>query len=95
MNMELNKHAEPRQTSVGKKENASAPMSLIGDAWNFMNIGIEIESTPEVELPQPPCWANCEEHDSDGEVTVTEKVALSKEDRSKASPLEMLQERLL
>ena len=44
-------------------------------------MGTEVESIPEVELSQPPDWTNCEEHDSDGEVTVTELVSLSKEER--------------
>ena len=93
--MEVNEIAEPGQAGVGKERNAATPVSLIGDAWDFMNMGIEVKSNPEVELPQPPGWANCEEHGSDGEVTFTETVALSKEERSKASPLEMLRERLL
>ena len=54
--MELNEHAEPGQTGAGKERNAAAPVSLIGDAWDFLNMGIEVRSTPEVELPQPPGW---------------------------------------
>ena len=54
VNMELTEHAEPGQSGSRKEQKAAAPVSLIGDTWNFVNMGIEVKSTPEVELPQPP-----------------------------------------
>ena len=65
-------------------------MNLIGGAWDFMNMGMEVKSNPEVEIPQPLGWANCEEHGSDRNMTITETVAFNKEERPEALPLAIL-----
>ena len=60
MNMKLNDHAEPGQADVGKDRIAATPVSQIWDEWNFMNVKIHVGSSPEVEIPQPQGWVNCE-----------------------------------
>ena len=90
MNVELNEHAEPGQAGPGKERNAAVPVSLIGDAWDFMNIGIEVKSTPEVELPRLLGWANHEEHGPEAEITITDSVPYNKEKKTEVSPLEKL-----
>jgi hypothetical protein len=65
-----------------------------GDIWGFMNTSIEIRSTPEVELSQTPNWANCEEYTTESGVTFTQRVAFGKEERPKASPVEISQARV-
>ena len=94
MNMEWNEHVEPGKADVGKEQNAATPVSLIGGAWDFMNMGIEVRSNLEVEIPKPPDWATCEEHGSEDEVTVTEMDAFGEGERPEASPLEVLRTRL-
>ena len=94
MKMELGEHAEPEQTGVGKDQNAATHVILIGDAWDFMNMGIEVGSNPEVEISRPPSWTNYEEHCSEGGVIVVETIASGREDRSEVLPLYMLWARL-
>jgi hypothetical protein len=94
VNMEMNEIAEPGQAGVGKERNAATPVSRIGEAWDFVNMGIEVETTPEVELPLPPGWATHEEQGPEAEITITDSVAYSKEEKAELSPLEKLQARL-
>ena len=53
MNIKLDEHAEPGQAGVKKARNAATPVSQIEDAWDFMKMGTEVGSNPEVEIPQP------------------------------------------
>ena len=69
VNMEVNENAEPGQASVGKERNAATPVSRIGEAWDFVNMGIEVETTPEVDLPLLPGWATHEEQGPEAEIT--------------------------
>ena len=66
VNMDLNEHAEPGQTCAGKEQHAAAHVSPIGEAWDFMNMGAEIEPNLEDELPQPPCWEHCQQNRPEG-----------------------------
>jgi hypothetical protein len=90
VNMELNEHVEPGQAGGGKEKHASTPVSQIGNALDFMNVVMQVGSNPEVEIPKPPGWTNCEENFPEAKVTITETFAFGKEERTKASPLEIL-----
>ena len=57
-------------------------------------MGIEVGSTPEVELPQPPGWGPREDQEPESTITITESVACNKKKERKASPLEKLHARL-
>jgi hypothetical protein len=52
--MKLNEHPEPEQASIGKDQNATTPVSQIGDTMSFMNTGKQVGSNPEVGLDTPP-----------------------------------------
>ena len=39
VNMDLNENSEPGQTCAGKERNAAAPVSPVGEAWDFINMG--------------------------------------------------------
>ena len=94
VNMEVNENAEPGQAGVGKERNAATPVSRIGEAWDFVNMGIEVETTTKVELPLPPGWATHEQQGPEAEITITDSVNYSKEEKAESSPLEKLQARL-
>jgi hypothetical protein len=87
VDMKLNDHTEPEQAGVGKEQNVTTPVSLIGDTQDFMNVGIELEGTSEVELPHHPDWSNHEEQGPEAEVTIADTVDYSKEERAEVSPL--------
>ena len=75
---------------VGKKKHDATPVSLNGDTRGFMNTIMEVGSNPTVGIPQPPTWANYEDHDQEGKVTITETIAFNKEERPAVSPLDIL-----
>jgi hypothetical protein len=63
MNMELDEMLQ--------QDNTTTNVSQVGDAWDFMNIGMQVGSNPEVEMRQPPGWTNCGDTGSEGKLTIT------------------------
>ena len=66
VNMQLDENVEPGQAGAGQERNATAPVSQFGDTWDFMNMGTEVDPNPEVKLPQPPSWKNCQQNGLEG-----------------------------
>lgn len=85
--MEVNEHSKPGQAGVGKERNAATPVSQNEEAWDFVNMGMEVDTSPEVELPLPPGWATQEEQGPETELTITDSVTYIKEEKAEFSPL--------
>ena len=55
-----------KMLSTRKDRNAAAPVSPIGEAWDFINMGAEIEPNLKDELPQNPCWEHYQQNAPEG-----------------------------
>ena len=50
--MQLDENVEPGQAGAEQERTSTAPVIQIGDTWDFMNMGTEVEIAPTSKLEE-------------------------------------------